>query len=345
MLKAKLQQAFLDTLHTVYPQLPELGLTKSLKLNIERPKNPDFGDFAVNVSPLTKTLNQAASAPDSPKLSPPQIASQLQAPLQTALAQQGWPALVTLAGGYLNITFSTESLAKLLVAQLALPASALGNTQTLAHESILLEYVSANPTGPLHVGHGRWAALGDSIARLLRAAGAQVTTEFYINDVGVQMNHLAASLLLRCAELLDLGPFPTPPEPLPNGEKPPYPYYPGDYLIPLAQQFLDEYPTLRSQIVADYKQFQTASEQHQATPSPDLSIYKAYAYKHLLAQQKNLLDTFRVSFDVWQTEQAVRDSGQIEAVLSQLRQSGYAYEEAGALWLKSSALGDEKDRV
>ncbi|MEB3206720.1 MAG: arginine--tRNA ligase [Vampirovibrionales bacterium] len=315
-----------ETLQLALPRALSKSFTEpsicGLPLRIERPKNPDFGDLAVNVSALSKPL----------KLSPAHISEKLCPALTEELLHLGFEVTVLATGAFLNVRFSPFSLAMILTKRLATPADQLGHCKSLSQERVLLEFVSANPTGPLHVGHGRWAALGDAICRLLKACGASVTSEFYINDVGVQMNHLARSLLLRCAESLALGAFPTPVD----GE--PFPFYPGEYLVRLAEQFIAQKILSPAQIEADFNTFASGQD-------PDLTPYRAFAYRHLFAEQQALLSAYRVHFDIWQSEQAIRDGGGIEQAMASLHSGGYLQQAEGATWFQSSQLGDEKDRV
>jgi arginyl-tRNA synthetase len=230
----------------------------------------------------------------------------------------------------------------------------------LAHERFLIEFVSANPTGPLHVGHGRWAALGDSIRRILKHCGATVDSEFYINDAGTQMRQLAHSLWWRCAEqaLPEAGlSFPQKPDPI-DGQPPvKYAYYPGEYLIELASSYLSN-PERLAAFKATWDTCQhRPPEAFPETEWPaDLSALlftseyslQSFARNAMLAQQQALLKRMGVPFEVWLSEKAeIHDTGLLTRTLDTIRQTtpNAIYQQDGALWFRSSDYGDEKDRV
>lgn len=291
-------------------------------LKLERPRHADHGDYAVNVSFLAKAA----------RLAPPVIAQTVANALP---AFEG--VSVTVVAGFINLRLA-DSLLLAELLPLVQGKALAGQNTSLADERILLEYVSANPTGPLHVGHGRWAALGDSLRRILEHNGASVCAEFYVNDYGQQMTNMANSLWFRCLERLDLAPWPTPVE----GE--PFPYYPGDYVVTLAEQTL-AHTTHQQAIEQAFQQVgATRLETHEAT-HPLLATLKTLARDAMLALQQQLLERFRTRFDVWQLETDLHTHGLVAQGLEYLKASGSTYEADGALWFKSSELGDEKDRV
>ena len=265
---------------------------------IERPKNPDHGDYATNVA-----MRLAKPAGQPPRVVAETIASRL----------RGRPGLadVTIAGpGFLNLTL--DAAAQGVVAAEVLDAgSQYGHSDALAGTHINVEYISANPTGPLHLGHTRWAAVGDALARVLAAAGADVTREFYINDRGVQMDRFGESL--RNAA---------------RGDAPPEDGYHGAYIGDLAQA-----------IVADHPEFLELPD------GEAIAAFREEGYQRQLAQQREVLEQFRTVFDVWYSERHLHNSGAVERGLQTLTDQGHLYEQDGALWLRTTDFGDDKDRV
>jgi arginyl-tRNA synthetase len=186
-----------------------------------------------------------------------------------------------------------------------------GTTRTLAGTRFNVEFISANPTGPLHLGHTRWAVVGDAIARVLEAAGADVAREFYINDRGNQMDKFGASL-----EALALG------RPVPEDG------YHGDYVHDLARQVVDEEPGVLD------------------LPEPDrLVAFREAGYRIQLAQQQEQLRAFRTEFDVWYSERSLHDGDNVKRSLEELRDQGHLFDADGALWMRTTDYGDDKDRV
>ena len=302
-------------------------------LRVERPKNPDHGDFSVNVFPLAKPLGYK----------PPQIAEALCAQLNE---QSGIQAEVI--SGFVNLRLADDWLLKALLA--TLQAEQPGQNTSMVNDAILLEYVSANPTGPLHVGHGRWAALGDALVRLWRHCGATVTPEFYVNDAGVQIQKIGVSVYLRALECLKAqGTLPEPAD-LPETLSPPYP---GAYVSDLAQAFMAESPENTAQVLALWQTAKLPPDAEEKTFADWVAAHQAalaplttFATSILLAQQKTLLERMGVCFEAWFSEQRMlHDRGLVDAVLERLRHDRFGYESDGALWLQSSELGDEKDRV
>ena len=268
-------------------------------LIIEKPKNPDFGDFAVNVSSLAR----------SAKIAPPMIAN--------AVVENLSPKnyTVSVVGGFINFKIENTFLAD-AVAEILAKGKEYGRPEKIEKEKILLEYVSANPTGPFHIGHGRWAAMGSALANLLKFYGHDVYQEFYINDAGSQIQKLGNSLKIRIQqELGEKVDFPTDEIERKN-------YYPGEYLIPVAKKFLTEHE-----------------------PTDDVQVLSDYAKKEMEECQKKLLEEFRVHFDNFYSELDLHKSGKVEESYKALMAKGMLYERDGAMWFKSSEFGDDQDRV
>jgi arginyl-tRNA synthetase len=318
MIRTRLLEQLGTSLRQAAPALNGLVVDDQVLsgLKLERPRNPEHGDYAVNVSFLARHT----------KMAPPKIAEAIAA----CFADDGLK--VTVIGGYLNFSVTDAVLQQALVEMIH--ADKPGFNNSLADERILLEYVSANPTGPLHVGHGRWAALGDSIVRILRHCGAFVMPEFYINDAGVQMENITTSVYWRCIELLkEEGTLPQGiliPEALP---------YPGEYVIDVATQFLND--TQRKQ------RFLESYAQHGPLLPPDLfQELRWYTRQILLDNQQELLHRMRVHFESWISEKEyLYDRDVIRQTLQKLTEKGYTFEADDALWFKSTQFEDEKDRV
>ncbi|MCO1338137.1 arginine--tRNA ligase [Kocuria polaris] len=267
-------------------------------VRVDRPKSRDHGDWATNVA-----LQLAKKAGMNPR--------EFAQALQSRLLEIDGISGVEIAGpGFLNITLDAASAGQL--AQKIVEAGAeYGTNDSLAGHVVNLEFVSANPTGPLHIGHTRWAALGDSIGRILRAAGADITREYYINDAGNQMNVFAQSVYNRLHGL-----------PVPEGG------YPGEYVRELADAVSAERADVR--------------ELDEETALP---VIRDLAYKAQLADIKETLSDFGVEFDVYFSEAELHDSGAVGAAVERLREQGHVDDEGGAVWLRTTDFGDDKDRV
>ncbi|MFK0005744.1 arginine--tRNA ligase [Paenarthrobacter sp. NPDC090520] len=279
----------------------EIALAESALPNdvrVERPKNRDHGDWATNIA-----LQLAKQAGTNPR----EFAGILSNRLQEIPGVTG----VEIAGpGFLNITVDAAAagaLAKVIVEA----GPSYGTNQALAGHIINMEFVSANPTGPLHIGHTRWAALGDAIARVLRASGADVTAEYYINDAGSQMNVFANSVLSRL-----------------HGRGVPEGGYPGEYIMELGDEVLKAHPDIR-----------------ELTDEAALPVIRAAAYEAQMVDIKNTLGDFGVDFDVFFSEKELHDAGAIEAAVARLREQGHVFDDGGAVWLRTTDFGDDKDRV
>ena len=289
-------------------ELGQMNAENEYSLIMEKPKNPDFGDFAVNVSSLAR----------SAKIAPPMIANAIVKHLS------GKDYSVSVVGGFINFKIENSLLAN-AVAEVLAKKENYGRPENVPTEKILLEYVSANPTGPFHIGHGRWAAMGSALANLLKFYGHEVYQEFYINDAGSQINKLGNSLKIRVKqELGENVDFPTDEIERKN-------YYPGDYLVPVAKKFLAEK-------IADVKSGADVD-------ALDVKIFSDFAKKEMEACQKKLLEDFRVHFDNFYSELDLHKSGKVEESYKELMAKGMLYEKEGAMWFKSSEFGDDQDRV
>ena len=294
-------------------------------IKVEVPKNLEHGDYAVNVSFLARHT----------KLAPPVIAQTVARVLNQHPSYSTsftWHPIA----GFVNAKVTEKALLEALN-PLLLGSATAGQNSTKTTERILLEFVSANPTGPLHLGHGRWAALGDSLRRILEHCGASVCAEFYVNDHGQQMSNMANSLWFRSLEQLGLASFPVAEADVP------FPYYPGEYVKTLAEQYLANLAQ-KAELVGWFQQYGAVRVETFETQDPFLQL-RTYSRDAMLALQKALLDTLKVRFDSWQFETDLHAEGKVEEALATLKASGHTYEREGALWLKSSELGDEKDRV
>ena len=289
-------------------------------IKMEQPKHREHGDYAVNISFLARHT----------KIAPPLIAETLLPHLHIT----GFTA--TAIGGFINFKATETSLLEVLLPTLQADQKA-GQNNTMQNERLHLEFVSANPTGPLHLGHGRWAALGDSLRRIWQHNGATVVTEFLVNDYGQQMTNMANSVWFRALEALKLAPFPTPVE----GEK--FLYYPGDYVTDLALEYLEE--DHHAQAIT-YVFEQEGAKRLEQLPSQELLFeLRNISRNAMLKLQQDLLKRFRTPFDIWQLESHLHQSGVVEETLERLKSKGVTFEEEGALWIKSTEAGDDKDRV
>jgi arginyl-tRNA synthetase len=276
----------------------KLDLPEIPEIKIERPKSKDHGDFASNIA-----LMVSKSAGKNPR-----EVAQL---LVDELSKNPGIKKVDIAGpGFLNFTLDSASLGELAKSILE-QADNYGHTKTLNNETINIEFISANPTGPLHLGHTRWAAVGDAIARVLAASGAKVVREFYINDRGAQLDKFGASI---CAAA--------------NNEAIPEDGYHGAYVKDLAAEIVKERPEILK-LSKDKQEIEFREE----------------GYKKQLKQQQNVLDGFRTHFDVWYSERSLHSSGAVEKGLTLLKKHGHVFEHEGATWLKTTDFGDDKDRV
>ena len=265
---------------------------------VERPKNPDHGDWATNIA-----LQISKKAGLNPR-----AAAEILLPLITNA-----PGIESgeIAGpGFINIRLSAASQGS-LASQIVSAGNKYGQGNSLAGKKINVEFISANPTGPLHLGHTRWAAVGDAIARVLEAQGAQTIREFYINDRGVQMDKFGASVKASAF-----------------GESIPEDGYHGAYIADLAKEILAKNPEIKN--LSEPKR----SEE-----------FREAAYELQLNDQKRVLALFNTHFDVWYSERTLHSSGAVERAFTKLRQQGHIFELDGATWLRTTDFGDDKDRV
>ena len=270
---------------------------------LDRPKNRDHGDYATSIA---LTLAKAAN------LQPRVIAEMIIKTLnENNLLEPAGISKVEIAGpGFINITLEGASQASVVIEILS-AGKKYGQGQSLAGKKINLEFVSANPTGPIHLGHTRWAAVGDSLGRVLSAAGAQVSREFYINDRGNQMDLFGQSL--RAAALgIDR------PE---NG-------YHGEYIADLANEITKANP-----------EFTKLDEE------AGIVAFREAGYKLQLDLQREVLENFGTHFDTWFSERSLYENNFFNHTLDKLKSNGHVYEEEGAVWLRTTDFGDDKDRV
>ncbi len=276
-------------------QLPPFDIPE---VRVERPKSREHGDYATNVA-----LAASKSAARSPREIAVLLAERLSAAPGIASAEVAGP-------GFVNVRLESATQGEL--ARTIVEAGVLwGHGDALAGRVVNVEFISANPTGPLHLGHTRWAAVGDALARVLAAAGAAVTREFYVNDRGVQMDKFGASLMAAAHD-----------RPAPEDG------YLGEYVAELAAQIVADEPGITS--LPDDEQ---------------LIAFREAGYARQLAQQQAVLANFRTHFDVWSSERALHESGAVERGLARLVAQGHVYESEGATWLRTTDFGDDKDRV
>ena len=286
------------------------------KAAFESPKVAAHGDFASTAAmQLAKPLGRK----------PRELADELSAALLATPAFGQWVDAIEIAGpGFLNIRLKTS--AKQQIVREVLSAGDGFGRQPATGARVLVEFVSANPTGPLHVGHGRQAALGDAICNLLAAQGADVYREFYYNDAGVQIQTLADSTRLR------LQGFKPGDAEWPSGEK--AAAYNGDYIADIAEDF-----KARKTVSADDREFTASGD------VDDLESIRQFAVAYLRREQDLDLKAFQVKFDNYYLESSLYTSGRVAATVQKLIDAGKTYEQDGALWLKSTEYGDDKDRV
>jgi len=294
------------------PLIEGSGLTPNIVL--ERPRDPSHGDIACNIAmQLAKQL----------KTNPRELAGKLVAALQADPRAAGLVEAADIAGpGFINLRVAAA--AKQSVARTVLAEGAQFGRSDAGHDApVIIEFVSANPTGPLHVGHGRQAALGDAMSALFESQGYQVTREFYYNDAGVQIQNLAVSVQARARGFK------------PGDAEWPEAAYNGDYIADIAADFLA-------------KKTVAASDGTPATASgnpDDLESIRAFAVTYLRHEQDIDLQAFGVKFDNYYLESSLYTDGKVDAAVRALIAGGHTYEQDGALWLRTTDYGDDKDRV
>ena len=305
----QVKQELLDSL---VAGLNKLSPGSGARAAFESPKVAAHGDWACTAAmQLAKPLKQ----------NPQQVAEKLRAVLLELPAFQRWVESIDIAGpGFINIRLKAE--AKQQIVREVLAAGAAFGAQPANGKRLLVEFVSANPTGPLHVGHGRQAALGDAICNLYSSQGWAVWREFYYNDAGVQIATLATSTQLRAKGLK------------PGDAGWPEVAYNGEYIADIAADFL-----AGKTVTADDRAFTASGDVE------DLDAIRQFAVAYLRREQDLDLKAFSVAFDHYYLESSLYTSGKVEAAVLKLQQAGKTYEKDGALWLKSTDYGDDKDRV
>ncbi|WP_018714815.1 arginine--tRNA ligase [Brachymonas chironomi] len=309
-----------DLLAALAAELEKLSPGAGARAAFELPKQAAHGDWATNAAmQLAKPLKQ----------NPRALGEQLKTALEAQPAYQQWVSAIEIAGpGFLNIRLRPE--AKQQVVREVLSTGSAFGSQPARSDKVLVEFVSANPTGPLHVGHGRQAALGDAICNLLASQGLQVTREFYYNDAGVQIDTLTKSTQLRARGFKPGDEcWPTDADnPLAKN------FYNGDYINDIAQAFLS-----RETVKADDREF---------TANGDVEDYdniRQFAVAYLRNEQDKDLQAFRLRFDNYYLESSLYSDGRVADAVQKLIDNGHTYEQDGALWLRSTDFGDDKDRV
>lgn len=265
---------------------------------MERPRQREYGDWSTNVA---MQLARQAGMP----------AREVAAVIATRLGEVAGVKSVEVAGpGFLNVVLD-DAAAGELARNIVEAGHAYGRSEALAGHVVNLEFVSANPTGPLHIGHTRWAALGDALGRLLSAAGAEVTREFYVNDFGAQMDRFGRSVLARL-----------------RGVEVPEDGYKGEYVLELAERVRAARPDVDT------------------LPDDEAAhVCREEGYRQQLAEIRQALEDFGVHFDVWFSERTLHRSGAVAAAVSRLREQGHVDDADGAVWLRTTDFGDDKDRV
>ena len=291
----EISAAILQVLHDAHSQL---NCDIPTSLTLERPKNRDHGDYATSIA-------LALSKPSG--IAPRKIAEIIVAGLQV---RKDIAALEIAGPGFVNITLDKSSQGG-VIANILTAGKSFGYGNKLNGIAINLEFISANPTGPLHLGHTRWAAVGDALGRVLSAAGAKVTREFYVNDRGVQMDKFGASL--QSAAL---------------GQPRPEDGYHGAYIDDLAKEVVATNPEVLK-LTGDEQTF----------------AFRDVGYKLQLAQQQSVLEKFGTRFDVWFSEKSLYDNNFFAHCQEVLKSKGHVFEGGGAIWLRTTDFGDDKDRV
>ena len=267
-------------------------------VTVERPRNPEHGDYATN---LALQVGKKAGA------NPREFAGWL----ATALTDADGIAAAEVAGpGFVNLRIETAAQG-VIIADIAAAGAEYGHSGLLAGRSINLEFVSANPTGPIHIGGTRWAAVGDALGRLLATQGARVVREYYFNDHGTQIDRFVSSLIAAAKS-----------EPAPEDG------YAGAYINDIAAQVLDQAPEVMSLPEAQQRE-----------------TFRAIGVDLMFSHIKSSLHAFGTDFDVYTHEDSMHTSGRVDEAIAKLRENGAIYEKDGATWLRTTEFGDDKDRV
>ena len=298
MTPAQLAEAVLAAAHAVFTERDLDHALLPAETTVERPRNPEHGDYASN---LAMQVAKRAGVPPR----------ELAGALADRLALVPGVASVDVAGpGFLNVRVNAAAAGE-VARTVVLASRGYGESQRLVGQRLNLEFVSANPTGPVHIGAVRWAAVGDALARLLRASGAEVGTEYYFNDAGRQIDRFAASLLAAA-----------------RGEPVPADGYGGAYIADIAQAVLAKRP--------DAKDLSDAEAQE---------VFRVEGVGLMFDEIKSSLAGFGVHFDRYFNEKELHDSGELDEALERLRAAGHVYEADGAVWLRTTDFGEDKDRV
>jgi arginyl-tRNA synthetase len=302
---AGLEDLFSSLLETAAKD-SDLKIPPNLKIDFQRTKNQDHGDIASNIALALAKENERQ---------PREIAELLLKHLKStqfkaALDEIGIDKFEVAGPGFINLFLAQQSRGQ-VINQVLGDLDNFGHSKLLNGQRVNLEFVSANPTGPLHLGHTRWAAVGDGMARVLRAAGATVSTEFYINDRGNQMDLFAQSII----NAADNKPAPE------DG-------YNGDYIKDLANQILARNPEFKK-----------------LTGEEAIAKFKNAGYQLQLAEQQQVLKDFRTNFDTWFSEESLYQNDFVKKVIEKYRTNGKVFTEEGAIWLRTTEFGDDKDRV
>ncbi len=297
--KAAVGDLFQTALLAAFPALAEAD--PPFVIEVEKPKNPEHGHFAVNSAlQLSKRLGRK----------PREIAEAIVAALPASRLLAGTPEIA--GPGFINIRLSQDAETRVVTTVMA-AAEKFGTSGRGGGQKTMVEFVSANPTGPLHVGHGRAAAIGDTLSRLLASQGYAVSREFYYNDAGAQINNLALSVQYRCRELAGQpGAFPE------DG-------YRGEYIVDIARRYREDHP--------------------QDPAGDNVDQVRQFAVAALRHEQDLDLKAFDVAFDHYFLESSLYRDGLVDKTVAALAKSGHTFEEGGALWLRTTTFGDDKDRV
>ena len=293
-LSVAVREALADAVNAGEVALPD-GVPA--EVTVERPRNCDHGDYATNVAlQLAKKAGTNARS----------LAELLAARLRKV---DGVESVDAAGPGFLNITVSAAAQGEL--ARIIVDAGdRYGHGDLMTGERVNLEFVSANPTGPLHMGGTRWAAVGDALGRIFTACGADVTREYYFNDHGAQIDRFAQSLLAAA-----------------RGEQTPDDGYGGEYIGEIAAEIVEKHPDVREMSDSDARE-----------------VFRREGVELMFAEIKRSLHEFGVDFDVYFHEDSLHQTGAVQHAVDRLRELGHLYEKEGALWLRSTALGDDKDR-
>ena len=298
MTPEQLNQAILEALARLASRsvLPESEIPGSVV--VERPKNREHGDWATNVA-----MQLAGKLQQNPRSLAEAIAGELE-------STDGVESVSVAGPGFINL-FVSSAAAGALVKDIVEAGANYGLSQALGGQNLNLEFVSANPTGPIHLGGTRWAAVGDSLARILQSQGASVTREYYFNDHGAQIDRFTQSLIAAA-----------------KNEAAPEDGYSGEYISEIAQEVLWRDPDILS-----------------LEGDAQAEAFRALGVELMFEEIKASLTNFGVSFDVFFHENSLYESGAVDRAIAQLRELGHIFEEDGAVWLRSSSFGDDRDRV